>query len=67
MPVEIDVAALLARLRAHPRRISADSRAVEPGVAFAAYPGSARDGRAYIGEALSRGAAAVLWETAGFE
>ena len=34
------VAALLARLGARPRRITSDSRAVEPGVAFAAYPGA---------------------------
>ena len=37
---DIDVAALLARLGARPHRITSDSRAVEPGVAFAAYPGS---------------------------
>jgi len=63
----IDVAALLARLRAHPRRITADSRAVEAGVAFAAYPGTARDGRAFIGDAVARGAAAVLCEAGDFE
>jgi len=66
-PTELDVAALLARLRARPRRITADSRQVEGGVAFAAYPGSARDGRAFIGDAIARGAAAVLWEPKDFE
>jgi UDP-N-acetylmuramoyl-L-alanyl-D-glutamate--2,6-diaminopimelate ligase len=40
--------------------ITADSRQVAPGFVFAALPGSARDGRAYIAEAVSRGAAAVL-------
>src|SRR6185437_7569755 len=44
--------------------ITADSRQVAPGFLFAALPGSApgskRDGRAYIAEAVSRGAAAVL-------
>ena len=58
--------ALLARLPLRPARITADSRAVEPGAAFAAYPGAQRDGRAYIGDAIARGAAAVLWETQGF-
>jgi UDP-N-acetylmuramoyl-L-alanyl-D-glutamate--2,6-diaminopimelate ligase len=62
-----DVAALLARLRVAPRRITSDSRAVEPGVAFAAYPGARHDGRAFIGEAIERGALAVLWEAAGWQ
>jgi UDP-N-acetylmuramoyl-L-alanyl-D-glutamate--2,6-diaminopimelate ligase len=62
-----DVAAILARLAAYPRRITADSRRVEPGVAFAAYPGAARDGRAFIGDALARGAAGVLWEPRDFQ
>ena len=53
-----DVAALLARLGVTPRRITADSRDVHPGDAFAAYPGALADGRAFIGDALSRGAGA---------
>ena len=61
-----DVAALLARLGVTPRRITADSRDVHPGDAFAAYPGALADGRAFIGDALSRGAGAVLWEPGGF-
>jgi len=40
--------------------ITADSRQVGPGYLFAALPGSRSDGRAYIAEAVSRGAAAVL-------
>jgi UDP-N-acetylmuramoyl-L-alanyl-D-glutamate--2,6-diaminopimelate ligase len=63
---DFDVAALLARLRVAPRRITSDSRAVEPGVAFAAYPGARHDGRAFIGDAIARGAPAVLWEAAGW-
>ncbi|HEX4882502.1 MAG TPA: Mur ligase family protein, partial [Casimicrobiaceae bacterium] len=63
---EFDVAALLARLGARPRRITADSRAVEAGVAFAAYPGARADGRSFIPDAVHRGAAAVLWEADGF-
>ena len=61
-----DVAALLARAGARPQRIASDSRRVGPGVAFAAYPGARADGRAYIAEAVQRGASAVFWEAAGF-
>ena len=42
--------------------ITADSRRASPGIAFAAYPGAARDGRAYIGDAIARGAAAFVGE-----
>jgi UDP-N-acetylmuramoyl-L-alanyl-D-glutamate--2,6-diaminopimelate ligase len=63
----VDVAALLARLHAFPRRLTADSRRVEAGVAFAAYPGSANDGRRFIGDAIARGAAGVLWEPHEFQ
>ena len=61
-----DTAALLAKLRAFPRRITADSRRIEPGVAFAAYPGTHADGRKFVPDAIARGATAVLWESAGF-
>ena len=47
--------------------ITSDSRAVAPQIAFAAYPGVARDGRAYIDDAIARGAAAVLFEARGFD
>jgi UDP-N-acetylmuramoyl-L-alanyl-D-glutamate--2,6-diaminopimelate ligase len=40
--------------------ITADSRLVAPGYLFAALPGSRTDGRAFIAEAVSRGATAVL-------
>ena len=46
--------------------LTADSRAVKLGSTFVAYPGTVNDGRAYIAEAVARGAAAVLWERAGF-
>ena len=40
--------------------ITADSRAVQPGYLFAALPGVKSDGRRFIGEAVARGAIAVL-------
>jgi len=40
--------------------ITADSRCVAPGYLFAALPGSRADGRAFIADAVSRGAVAVL-------
>ncbi len=40
--------------------LTSDSRKVAPGYVFAALPGSKADGRAYIADALAKGAAAVL-------
>jgi UDP-N-acetylmuramoyl-L-alanyl-D-glutamate--2,6-diaminopimelate ligase len=40
--------------------LTADSRAVAPGFLFAALPGGRADGRAFIAQAVERGAAAVL-------
>ncbi|MDE2581242.1 MAG: UDP-N-acetylmuramoyl-L-alanyl-D-glutamate--2,6-diaminopimelate ligase, partial [Rhodospirillales bacterium] len=40
--------------------VTADSRVVAPGFLFAALPGARADGRAFIAEAVARGAAAVL-------
>jgi UDP-N-acetylmuramoyl-L-alanyl-D-glutamate--2,6-diaminopimelate ligase len=47
--------------------ITADSRKVAPGSLFLAYPGERADGRQFIQQALTQGAAAVLWEQSGFE
>ncbi len=44
------------------RGLSADSRKVGPGYLFAALPGKKLDGRDFIGDALGRGAVAVLAE-----
>jgi UDP-N-acetylmuramoyl-L-alanyl-D-glutamate--2,6-diaminopimelate ligase len=43
--------------------LTADSRAVRPGFLFAALPGSKADGRAFIADAIARGAVAVLAPT----
>ena len=40
--------------------ISADSRTIRPGMLYAALPGTRMDGRAFIGDAVARGARAVL-------
>jgi UDP-N-acetylmuramoyl-L-alanyl-D-glutamate--2,6-diaminopimelate ligase len=40
--------------------ITADSRAVQPGWLFAALPGAKADGRRFVGDAVARGAVAVL-------
>ncbi|WP_366656940.1 UDP-N-acetylmuramoyl-L-alanyl-D-glutamate--2,6-diaminopimelate ligase [Fodinicurvata sp. EGI_FJ10296] len=40
--------------------LTADSRLVRPGFLFAALPGSRADGRAFIGDALTNGASAIL-------
>jgi UDP-N-acetylmuramoyl-L-alanyl-D-glutamate--2,6-diaminopimelate ligase len=42
------------------RGLAADSRHVEPGFLFAALPGAKADGRAFIADAVARGAAVVL-------
>lgn len=59
---------LLADLQARgvtPTRLTLDSRCVEPGDVFLALPGTHVDGRAFIADALARGAAAVVYEPAG--
>ncbi|MBS1136828.1 MAG: UDP-N-acetylmuramyl-tripeptide synthetase, partial [Proteobacteria bacterium] len=46
--------------------LSTDSRALEPGDVFVAYPGARTDGRRFIDAAVAGGAAAVLWEERDF-
>ena len=46
--------------------LTSDSRTVKHGSVFVAYPGSARDGRAFIKEAIAKGATAVIWERDNF-
>ena len=45
-----------------PTGVADDSRQVSPGDLFLAYPGALADGRRYIGDAIARGACAVLWQ-----
>jgi UDP-N-acetylmuramoyl-L-alanyl-D-glutamate--2,6-diaminopimelate ligase len=47
-------------------RLASDSRRVEAGDVFFAFPGEASDGRAFIGAAIAQGAAAVVFDQAGF-
>jgi UDP-N-acetylmuramoyl-L-alanyl-D-glutamate--2,6-diaminopimelate ligase len=49
------------------RRLTNDSRALEPGDTFVAYPGESRDGRDFIAQAVAGGAASVLWERGRFQ
>jgi UDP-N-acetylmuramoyl-L-alanyl-D-glutamate--2,6-diaminopimelate ligase len=47
-------------------RLVSDSRQVQPGDVFFAYPGEAADGRKFIATAVANGAAAVVYESRGF-
>jgi len=61
-----DVFQRLARDGAMISRLTSDSRRCGPGAAFFAWRGERADGRAHIGDAVARGAAAVLWDPRGF-
>ncbi|HEY8244366.1 MAG TPA: UDP-N-acetylmuramoyl-L-alanyl-D-glutamate--2,6-diaminopimelate ligase [Casimicrobiaceae bacterium] len=61
-----DPMAVLATLGTIPERVTSDSRAVGRGDAFAAWPGTRVDGRAFIPDAIARGAGSVLWDTRDF-
>ncbi|MDD3353098.1 UDP-N-acetylmuramoyl-L-alanyl-D-glutamate--2,6-diaminopimelate ligase [Zoogloea sp.] len=50
-----------------PLRLCADSRRVQPGDVFLAFPGHRVDGRRFIQDAVHAGAAAVLWEQQGHQ
>jgi UDP-N-acetylmuramoyl-L-alanyl-D-glutamate--2,6-diaminopimelate ligase len=69
MNAQVETRALLeelARVGVTVARVVADSRAVQSGDLFLAYPGARTDGRRFIADAIQRGAAAVLWEKEGF-
>jgi UDP-N-acetylmuramyl-tripeptide synthetase len=61
-----DPLAVLATLGTIPERVTSDSRVVGRGDAFAAWPGTRVDGRAFIPDAIARGAGAVLWDSRDF-
>lgn len=46
--------------------LTTDSREVQPGHLFIAYPGLEQDGRDYIADAIKKGASAVVCEAQGF-
>jgi UDP-N-acetylmuramoyl-L-alanyl-D-glutamate--2,6-diaminopimelate ligase len=67
--VDREVARILSELHRQgvtPRGLAADSRAIERGDVFLAYPGERTDGRRFVADAVARGAAAVVWERDGF-
>lgn len=66
MDRRVDLFGELASQGAMIERLVSDSRRCAPGRAFFAYPGEAGDGRRFIPDAISRGAAAVVWESDAF-
>ena len=71
LPVLADAAAaaawLAARVPPQQARLVVDSRRLQPGDGFIAWPGAATDGRRYVPAALAAGAAACLVEAEGVE
>lgn len=49
-----------------PRALCVDSRLIKAGEVFVAMPGRNHDGRDFISQAISAGAAAVIWHSEGF-
>ena len=65
VPPSLSAADVLTQLRAQgadPLGVTDDSRQLQRGDLFMAYPGDSADGRTHIADAVARGAAAVLWE-----
>ena len=60
-----DILDQLAAQGLRPTGVADDSRQVNPGDLFLAYPGDLADGRQYIPDAIARGAIAVLWQAGG--
>ena len=48
-------------------RLTSDSRAVQSGDTFVAYPGAQADGRRFIAQAIGYGANAVIWDAHDFK
>ena len=49
------------------QRLVSDSRQIQPGDAFVAWPGSGHDGRQFVAAALQAGAVACLVEAQGLD
>ncbi|MFN5880887.1 MAG: Mur ligase domain-containing protein, partial [Burkholderiales bacterium] len=64
-PVAVELADWLRQRLGAGARLRSDSRKIEPGDAFMAYPGERSDGRAHKAAALDAGAAVVLMEAQG--
>jgi UDP-N-acetylmuramoyl-L-alanyl-D-glutamate--2,6-diaminopimelate ligase len=65
-PLFADASALLRELAAQGavlRGAACDSRRVQPGDLFLAFPGKSADGRRHIPDAVRRGAEAVVWQS----
>jgi UDP-N-acetylmuramoyl-L-alanyl-D-glutamate--2,6-diaminopimelate ligase len=58
--------AQLAALNMPITRLVTDSRQIQSGDTFIAYPGEKTDGRQYIATAIAQGASAVIWESQHF-
>ena len=56
----------LENLKVSITRLVTDSRAVQKGDTFVAYPGEKTDGRQFIPQAIAQGANAVIWEAQHF-
>ena len=56
----------LASLSVKIKHLVSDSRAIQQGDTFVAYPGEKTDGRQFIAQAIARGANAVIWEEQHF-
>jgi UDP-N-acetylmuramoyl-L-alanyl-D-glutamate--2,6-diaminopimelate ligase len=54
------------RLPARIEGVTANSREARAGMLFLAYPGATRNGRDFIGDAVQRGCAAVMYDAADF-
>jgi UDP-N-acetylmuramoyl-L-alanyl-D-glutamate--2,6-diaminopimelate ligase len=57
----------LENLKVDITRLVSDSRTVQPGDTFVAYPGTQADGRGFIAQAIERGANAVIWDAHDFK
>ena len=64
---DVDQAVAWLRARVTTGTLQTDSRKVQPGDAVIAWPGGVTDGRAYVAQAVERGAVACLVEQAGME